>query len=128
MPLFNFAPKEVGFKSEHSFENRKLESERILTRYPERIPIIVEKHMKEKDGSQYTLDKKKYLTPGDLTVTQFQFVIRKRLALPPTDSIFFFAKNDTLLLPTSEMSQVYETKKDDDGFMYIRYAYHETFG
>ena len=130
MPLLSlFTPTEVGFQSEHTFDDRKLESDKILSKYPERIPIIVEKHLKEKNGSQYTLDKKKYLVPADLTIAQFQFVIRKRLTLPPTDSMFFFcAKDDTLPLPTYELSQVYEEKKDDDGFLYMRYAFHEKFG
>ena len=129
MPLLSlFTPPEVGFRVDHAFEDRKLESDKILTKYPERVPIIVEKHAKERDGSQYTLDKKKYLVPGDLTVAQFQFVIRRRLALPPQDIMFFFMQDDTFPLATNELSKIYEDKKDDDGFLYIRYAYHEVFG
>ena len=34
----------MNFKSKHSLELRKEESNKIINKYPERIPIIVEKH------------------------------------------------------------------------------------
>ena len=33
----------VSFKSKHSFENRCKESNNIIKKYPERVPVIVEK-------------------------------------------------------------------------------------
>ena len=33
-----------SFKNTHTFLHRKTESKRIRTKYPSRIPIIVEKH------------------------------------------------------------------------------------
>ena len=35
------------FKDKHSFEKRLEESRRILTKYPERVPVIVERGNKE---------------------------------------------------------------------------------
>ena len=51
----------------------KKESDKIMNKYPSRIPIIVEKahkcHLND-------IDKQKYLAPKDLKMNQFLFVIR----------------------------------------------------
>lgn len=54
-----------SFKEEHGFEKRKAESEKIREKYPDRIPVIVEK-VERSDIDD--IDKKKYLVPSDLTV------------------------------------------------------------
>lgn len=42
----------------------------------------------------------RYLVPGDLTVGQFVYVIRKRIRVSPEKAIFMFVKN--VLPPTGE--------------------------
>lgn len=112
------------FKDEHPLEKRKAEAGRIKEKYPDRIPVIVEKT----DKSDIPLiDKKKYLVPSDLTVGQFVYVIRKRIKLSPEKAIFIFVKN--ILPPTAAlMSSIYEDHRDDDGFLYITYSGENTFG
>jgi len=61
------------YKEEHPFEKRRAEGEKIRRKYPDRVPVIVEKSPKARIGD---LDKKKYLVPSDLTVGQFYFLIR----------------------------------------------------
>ena len=78
----------LTFKEKFSFEKRKEESARIKTKYPDRIPIIVEKN---KDSDIEDIDKEKYLVPNDLTLGQFIFVIRKRMS-STIDSIYYFTK------------------------------------
>merc|ERR1712071_450766 len=68
------------YKEEHPFEKRRAEGEKIRRKYPDRVPVIVEKSPKARIGD---LDKKKYLVPSDLTVGQFYFLIRKRISLRP---------------------------------------------
>ncbi|KAL1194672.1 Autophagy-related protein 8f [Cardamine amara subsp. amara] len=112
------------FKQEHDLEKRKAEAARIREKYPDRIPVIVEKAEK---SDIPTIDKKKYLVPADLTVGQFVYVIRKRIKLSAEKAIFIFV--DNVLPPTGAlMSSVYEEKKDDDGFLYVTYSGENTFG
>merc|ERR1711939_1297389 len=104
------------FKTEHSFEKRRAEAERI--------PVICEKNERSDIA---TIDKKKYLVPSDLTVGQFVYVIRKRIKLEPEKAIFIFV--DEVLPPTAAlMSQVYEEYKDEDDFLYVTYSGENTFG
>ncbi|KAJ0236713.1 Autophagy-related protein 8f [Hirschfeldia incana] len=113
-----------SFKEEHDLEKRSAEAARIREKYPDRIPVIVEKGEK---SDIPTIDKKKYLVPADLTVGQFVYVIRKRIKLSAEKAIFIFV--DNVLPPTGAlMSAVYEEKKDDDGFLYITYSGENTFG
>ena len=105
-------------------EQRKYESSRIRQKYPDRIPVIVEKSPK---SDVPDLDKKKYLVPSDLTVGQFVYVIRKRVKLSAEKAIFIFVNN--ALPPTASlMSTIYEENKDEDGFLYVQYSGENTFG
>ena len=106
------------YKEEHSFEKRKTEGEKIRRKYPDRVPVIVEKSPKARIGD---LDKKKYLVPSDLTVSQFYFLIRKRLSLRPEDAFFFFVNNVTPLTSTT-MGSLYQEHHEEDFFLYIAYS------
>ncbi|CAH2063350.1 unnamed protein product [Thlaspi arvense] len=113
-----------SFKQDHDFEKRNAEALRIREKYPDRVPVIVEKAEK---SDITNIDKKKYLVPADLTVGQFVYVIRKRIQLSAEKAIFIFV--DNVLPPTGAMmSTIYEEKKDDDGFLYVSYSGENTFG
>merc|ERR1712032_999920 len=113
-----------SFKSEHPLEKRQAEALRIREKYPDRIPVIVEKAGRSDIPD---IDKKKYLVPGDLTAGQFVYVIRKRIKLSPEKAIFIFVNN--ILPPTAAlMSSIYDEHKDEDGFLYIVYSGENTFG
>jgi GABA(A) receptor-associated protein len=118
----NFSSKSE-FKSKHSFEERSSESGRIRTKYPDRIPIIVERGQ----TCKLDIDKKKYLVPHDLTMGQLIFVIRKRMKLAPEHALFLYVNG--ILPPTSALvSFIYDQHKSDDGFLYVNYTEENTFG
>lgn len=73
------------------------------------------------------IDKNKFLVPGDLTVSQFVFVVRKRLALAPEQSLFIFCSG-TLPTTGTLLRELYSTYADPDGFLYLLYAAENTFG
>jgi hypothetical protein len=79
----------MSFKSKHQLIERIRDTQSVLQKYPDRIPIICEKS----SIASYDLpeiDKKKYLVPNDLTIGQFVYIIRKRLQLLPQKAIFIF--------------------------------------
>jgi GABA(A) receptor-associated protein len=100
------------------------ESDKIREKYPDKFPIVVKK---SENSSLQKLDKSKYLVPGDLTVGQFQYVIRKKLTLRPEQAIFLFCKN-TLPNTAEIISSLYDRLKDEDGFLYMIYCEESTFG
>lgn len=122
-----------SFREEHTFEERSAEAQRILEKYPDRIPVIVEKNEKHgfftKSEKLPDLDKKKYLTPSDLTYSQFMSIIRKRMKLNPEQAIFMFVGNDQELPPNGvTMNELYSEFKNEDGFLYFSLSTLNSFG
>lgn len=113
------------FHKKHPFEKRKDESERIIAKYPDRIPIIVQLSENCKDIPD--IDKKKYLVPNDLTLGQLIYVIRKRIKLTPEQAIFVFV-NGTLPPTSILVSQIYKQHKDEDNFLYCEISGENCFG
>lgn len=116
----------MTFKSEHAIEQRKQQVLDVLAKHPQRIPIICERHeFASKECPE--LDKKKYLLPMEITVGQFLYVIRNRLQLSPSKSIFLFING--IIPSTSSLVYYYYTKyRDEDGFLYINYTFEGVFG
>ena len=117
----------IPYAQSKSFEERKLESERMISKYYDRIPIIVEKSQ-TRNNTLPDIDKHKYLVPKDLTVGQFQHVIRKRIKLDPATALFIFVNKNIIPPSTSFVSNIYDDHKSEDGFLYISYATESTFG
>ena len=113
-----------NFKKNTTFDNRKSESSRILEKYPDRIPIIV---LKNNTCDLPTIDKHKYLVPKDMSFSQFIFVIRKRIQLDPSQSLFTVI-NGKLVNGSTNVDIIYNDLKDKDGFLYVVYTSENTFG
>lgn len=101
------------------------EALRIRAKYPDRVPVIVNKDPRDKDTPD--IDKKKYLVPGDLTIGQFQYVVRKRIKINSEKSLFMFI-NGKLPASSQLLRTVYEENQNDDGFLIITYSGENTFG
>jgi GABA(A) receptor-associated protein len=115
-----------NFKQKNSFTDRYNESITILTKYPERIPVIVERATNSSNDCP-DIDKNKYLVPKELTIGQFIFVIRQRMNLPAEKAIFLFV-NGIIPSTSSAFSTIYNNHKDEDSFLYITYSFENTFG
>ena len=115
----------IGFKNKYPFKQRKIDCTQILSKYPDRIPIICEKYPCSRGAPD--IDKHKYLVGFDLTVGQFMLVIRKRMCLKPEIGLYIFI-NDSIPSNSSLLQHLFLDYKDDDGFLYITYDVENTFG
>ena len=121
---FKFKNEEDStFKERYNFNKRKKESEFILEKYPNRIPIICERH----DKTLPHIDRKKYLIPDDLTMSTFLYIIRKRLKIESHKTLYLSVKNKMPQL-SQNVSTIYDKYCDEDGFLYIKYCEETTFG
>ena len=116
----------TDFKTKYDFTQRQSESNRILNKYPDRVPIICQK-IKRANNSCPTIDKEKYLVPNDLSVGQFIYIIRKRLQLSSEKALYIFI-NGCIPNVGSLMSHIYKEHQETDGFLYIYYNLENTFG
>lgn len=114
----------MSFKEKNSFEERLSESNKIRLKYPKRIPIIVEKSNKCELND---IDKNKYLAPDNININQFIYIIRKRINLDSSQSLFILIEN-RLCPSNSPLSVIYDDYKNEDGFLYVTYTSENTFG
>lgn len=121
------------FKEQFSLEERKKQANRIKQKYADRIPVIAEKYHK---ANLPDIEKKKYLLPDDLTVNQFQYVIRQRVRLASDQALFTFIMQEKKpgqakpILPavTRTMGDIYKECRDEDGFLYMIYSNDQVYG
>jgi len=130
---------------EKTLEERIVYSKRLLSKYPDRIPVVIEK------TEFVSLDNYKYLLPCNLLVSEFMCIIKTKMnkALDEKKAIFTFVKsfqpkaeNDRssvggtcksnesyLLIPMNQtIQEIYNIHKNTDGFLYIKFGAENTFG
>ena len=117
----------MSFRSEKTLNERITESDRILSRYPERRPVIVERSTSCSDDIP-TIDKNKYLVPLNITMGQFLFVVRKRIKLETQETLYFFVNENVLVNSSQTMNSIYDSHQDEDGFLYLTYCSENVFG
>ena len=107
-------------------------STRLMIKFPDRIPVII-----EQNESNFKLDLQnyKYLLEKDMSVSTFICIIRTKInktLINSKKAIFTFVKNDQcnyILIPMNEtMGNIYDSYKQIDGFLYIKFGIENTFG
>lgn len=110
-------------------DKRISESNRILAKFPDKIPVIVESS--DKDLIKQ-MKKNKFLSPYDISVSQFMYSIRRQLNLNASEALFLFC-NNTLINGTDIMGKIYEeyiygNSGNNDRFLYVQISKENTFG
>mmetsp|Transcript_2717 Transcript_2717/g.4237 ORF Transcript_2717/g.4237 Transcript_2717/m.4237 type:complete len:118 (+) Transcript_2717:36-389(+) len=113
------------FKEENSFSKRLAEVQKISSKWPDRIPIILEK---AKTSRLEDIPKNKFLCPPEYTVQQFLGCIRKKVKLSRDTALFVFVNGTELVSGDASMKNIYDQKKDEDGFLYMIYSDQEVMG
>jgi len=119
-------PKETPqFVEDHSLASRKAEALRVRKEYPDRIPCVVE--ISRTSQNLPSLDKHKYLVPGDITLGTFIHVLRKRMKLAPEQALFPIIER-TLPPQSRTMESLYQEHKRECQFLYLILTAENTFG
>lgn len=123
-------PEYIAYNA-RTFEDRQREANRIIKKYHDRIPVVIEQSSLSRSRLP-ELDRHKYMFPKDDTIAMVQNTIRKRLNLSQAHAIFLLC--DGALLSNQDLiSVVYNEQKvkhgdQFDGFLFITYRSEETFG
>ena len=112
-------------------EKNIAESQRILAKYPNKVPIIVEYKSAIFKNKEV---KKKFLCPRDINLSHLLYIIRKHHDnfLKPSEALFCFIEN-TLGNNTQLIGEIYdryiEKKKDSKNkYLYVTIQTENTFG
>ncbi|KAH3765818.1 autophagy protein 8b [Pelomyxa schiedti] len=122
-------PPRIQFKQDKTLAERRELTQQLGEKYPGKIPVIVERLQGAKAPE---MKKKKFLSPGDITVSKFLEEVRKQFQEAPAHNqtiIFMYANNTMLPNSASTMDQVYQDHRDEeDGLLYILYTGDNMFG
>lgn len=117
-----------SLKSDAENEAIRREVEIVRHKYPHYIPIIV------RGRDKLELSKTKYLVTGDVTVSQFMCILRKKIEVSNGSKVeckhgLFLFVNNRLPSSTTLMSCLYENEKDPQtGMLFITLCKENTFG
>ncbi|NXG62312.1 MLP3C protein, partial [Hemiprocne comata] len=109
-----------------STATRMHEVTQIQLKYPNKIPVVVERYQKEK--TLPLLSRTKFLVAQDLPLSQLAVTLRTRLCLASSQTFYLLVDNKGLPNMAITMQELYQDNKDEDGFLYLTYASQEMFG
>jgi hypothetical protein len=120
----------MSYKNTTPLSQREYESNRIICKYPNTIPVIV-----ESKSSDIVLKKNKFLVPYDVSVSHLLCSLRKKLKLEERKAIFL-CYDDVFVSGSEMMAEVYRKfkekneygKKNHDRFLYMNIFSENTFG
>ena len=115
----------MNFKNKYTLRQRVDESNKVLLKYNDKVPVICEKDNRIQG---FDIDKKKYLISKTLLFGQFIKIIRQRLKLNENTSLFLIINNEHIPPNTSDVGFIYNLYKNMDGYLYITYSLENTFG
>ena len=73
-------------------------------------------------------DRKKYLVPNDMRISQLVHVIRSRGSISPTQAVFVFVNGGILVSSSDTIESIYDKYRSEDNMLYITYCDEATFG
>ncbi|TWW55677.1 microtubule-associated proteins 1A/1B light chain 3C [Takifugu flavidus] len=126
MAPFEKSMEMMPFKQRKCLETRKDEVCTIRSKFPNKLPVIVERYFREK--TLPLLNKTKFLVPFELTLGQFLCLLRNKIDLDSSKTLFLLVAEKSMSCMSSSMGDIYSHHRDADGFLYITYASQEMFG
>ena len=118
----NIDSVEPQYKNNFSLIERKSTFKGINEKYPNKIPIICEKHPKSKLNK---IEKTRFLINNEMTLNEFKLLIEKYFFDKSEIYIFINDKFIHANLPMKELYNKY--KDDDDNFLYCFYSETDDF-
>ncbi|KPP78427.1 microtubule-associated proteins 1A/1B light chain 3C-like [Scleropages formosus] len=126
MPPFEKSLELKPFKQRKCLATRRHEVCSIRSKFPNKLPVIVERCVREKHLP--LLDKSKFLVPFELTMGQFLSLLRSKIDLSPTQTLYLLVSERSMSCMSASMGEIYSQHSDPDGFLYMTYASQDVFG
>ena len=116
---------EFKYKSQESKEARIKQSKELLKKYPNKVPVILEKDPSSKITE---IGKTRYLLERKSTAKEVMEMIRKKTTIDEKDALFLQVRAKFSITGEKTIGDIYDTYKDSDGFLYIMYTTELIYG
>ena len=110
----------MNFKSLFSLEKRRELSNRILKKYRDKIPIIIQ-------SKNIKCRKYKFLVHKNDEFSFFLLILRKFIEIHPDEALYTFI-NNTIPVNSETIGSIYKKYVEEDGFLYVNISLESTFG
>lgn len=104
----------MSYKIDVPFKARKSDCEKILSKYPNKIPIIMEKVPFTEDDETNILPTNKILMDPDITISQ----MKEKLFEKHNFKLYLVPDKDCNMI----LQNLYDNEKSNDGFLYLSYV------
>ena len=105
-------------KMMYTFDKRIKESNYLIEKYPDKIPVIVEKSDRLNIPD---ISKHKYLFNRNAKFGSIMVKIRKVLGVSSSVAVYFSVNNNIIPKTYYVMNDIYERYKDKDKYLYLTY-------
>ena len=114
------------FIDNNSLEKRKKQVTTILSKYSNKIPVVVlfSADINKNRANSYI----KYLFSNDLKSNYISMILRRNVELDQRKSIFLLSESGSILPNNCEIGEFYHKYKNEDGYLYIQVHVENTFG
>jgi microtubule-associated protein 1 light chain len=116
-----------------SLDERQTKYMNLRKKYPDRFAFVIDRA----DSKGPEIDSHLFLVPSSTVLSTLQIILRSRVKLNQTNSLFLFVttfnneeKTNSIVLsqPSKSISQIWKQYASNDGFVYIVYALENAFG
>mmetsp|Transcript_113617 Transcript_113617/g.242561 ORF Transcript_113617/g.242561 Transcript_113617/m.242561 type:complete len:324 (+) Transcript_113617:102-1073(+) len=123
-------PGRAPSKKSASLEQCSAEARRLLSRYPDRIPVVCEKAAR---ADLPDIGNKKFAVPHNMLCSEFKYIVHKQInqaasANVAADQTIYLFVNGISPRTTASMLELHEQYKAADGFLYVAYTAENTLG
>jgi hypothetical protein len=118
---------DIKYIESTSFEDRKRKFNSLMGKFPDKIPVILEKSKTDKYLPK--MDKTKLLLSYDMTIGNILQLLKKNININENTAVYIMVANKNIMVSGSQtISNIYSQHKNDDGFLYLEYCTENVFG
>lgn len=116
--------RDINHKLNRELNFSKEQLDKIFSSGSNRVPVII----RQSNSSRLPcLDKNKFLINPDMLLSEFKYIIQRRLNLRFSQALFLFIDFE-LVNNTISIGELYNRKKSQDNVLYLTYCEENVFG
>ena len=122
--FYSETTKDINHRINKELNFSKEQLDKILTSNSNRVPVIV---YQSNNSRLPNLDKNKFLINQEMSLSEFKYIIQRKLNLKFNEALFLFIDFE-LVNNTMKIGDLYSKKKSHDNVLYLKYCEENVFG